>query len=714
MPVGASADWLTYHLDLSRSGNDASAPHPSLIEHVWTTGLDGPVYAEPLVAGNLVLIATENNSIYALDAASGAIAWRAHLAPPVPSNQFPCGNISPVGITSTPAVDLANGVLYAVAQTWTVNQASTIHYELYAVDLNNGGAALWHEQIPVAGTVNFDPLVQSQRAALALNGGTVYVPFGGRSGDCGFYHGWVAGATVARSAPGAIATFTLPTPNANDHEGGFWAPSGPAIDAANNVYVTSGNTFCSGSCPGFNYGESVIKLSASLTLLDYFAPSNYASLNAQDIDLGSVGPSLLPNGLIFQVGKEGIGFLLSTTSPGGTNHTTPLASARVCPGAAFGGNAYDAATQRLFVACVNGLAAVDIGFTSPPTLTPVAAWNANSPNMTYSGPPIVAGGLVWTIDPNGTFYALDEQAGTVTFSANVGSAQHFATPTSGTGRIFVPAGSQVQAFRLPWSTWSTAGGSVTSGPDVASWGAQHLDLFARGTDNALWTRTFNGTTWTGWSSLGGEITSDPSAVSQASGRIDVFARGTDGALWQRSFNGSWGPWASLGGGMIGGPDASSWGSGRVDVFIRGLDNAIWHRAATGSTWGGWESLGGSISSDPAAVSQAPNSINLFARGADNALWHRPYTGSWGAWSSLGGSLTSGPDAASWGGGRVDVFARGGDLAAWHRAFAGGWTGWESLGGQLTSDPAAVSWGVNRIDLFGRGGDNAVWHRVYAG
>ena len=92
---------------------------------------------------------------------------------------------------------------------------------------------LWHEQVPAAGTANFDAHIQSQRAALSLNGGTVYIPFGGRYGDCGSYHGWVAGAAVARAGPGATTTFILPTPNAGDHEGGFWAPSGAAIDGSN-------------------------------------------------------------------------------------------------------------------------------------------------------------------------------------------------------------------------------------------------------------------------------------------------------------------------------------------------------------------------------------------------------------------------------------------------------------------------------------------------
>src|SRR5437016_11313504 len=113
----ADGDWPTYHHSADRAGNAASGSSFSDVQATWSSGsLDGPVYAEPLYVGGRVLIATENNTVYAFDAASGATLWQTHLAEPAPANQLPCGNIRPtVGITGTPTVDTAAGVLYAAA-----------------------------------------------------------------------------------------------------------------------------------------------------------------------------------------------------------------------------------------------------------------------------------------------------------------------------------------------------------------------------------------------------------------------------------------------------------------------------------------------------------------------------------------------------------------------------------------------------------------------
>ena len=266
--------------------------------------------------------------------------------------------------------------------------------------------------------------------------------------------------------------------------------------------------------------------------------------------------------------------------------------------------------------------------------------------------------------------------------------------------------------RTRWSGWESLGGVLTSGPGVSSWASGRLDVFVRGTDNALWHKWFSGG-WSGWESLGGVLTSDPAAVSWGPNRIDVFVRGTDNALWHKWWNGSaWSGWESLGGVLTSGPAVCSWSSGRLDVFVRGTDNALWHKWYSGG-WSGWESLGGVLTSDPAAVSWGPNRIDVFVRGTDNALWHKWWSGGWSGWDSLGGVLTSGPGVSSWSSGRLDVFVRGTDNALWHKWFSGGWSGWESLGGVLTSDPDAVSWGPNRIDAFVRGTNNALWHKWWA-
>jgi Matrixin/Putative peptidoglycan binding domain/Repeat of unknown function (DUF346) len=268
----------------------------------------------------------------------------------------------------------------------------------------------------------------------------------------------------------------------------------------------------------------------------------------------------------------------------------------------------------------------------------------------------------------------------------------------------------IYGARSRWSGWESLGGVLSSGPGVCSWASGRLDIFVRGTDNALWHKWYSGG-WSGWESLGGVITANPSAVSWANGRIDVFVRGSDNALWHKWYAGGWSGWESLGGVLSSGTAVCSWASGRLDVFVRGTDNALWHKWYSGG-WSGWESLGGVLTSDPAAVSWGNGRIDVFVRGTDNALWHKWYSGGWSGWESLGGVLTSGPGVSSWASGRLDVFVRGTDNALWHKWYSSGWSGWESLGGVLTSDPDAVSWGNGRIDVFVRGTDNALWHKWY--
>ena len=115
--------------------------------------------------------------------------------------------------------------------------------------------------------------------------------------------------------------------------------------------------------------------------------------------------------------------------------------------------------------------------------------------------------------------------------------------------------------------------------------------------------------WGTWASLNGQLTSTPAAVSSGNGRIDVFVRGSDNALWSRSSSDggtSWSSWKSLGGQLAAttGPAVSSQRAGQLDVFVIGTDNALWHRSYASGTWSSWESLSGQLTASPAAVSWA--------------------------------------------------------------------------------------------------------------
>ena len=691
-PVAATADWPTYHLDPARTGNAAGQPFTRSLTNSWSRAVDGEVYAEPLVAGNRVLIATQNNSIYSLDPASGGVQWGAHLGAAVPQSQLPCGNIDPVGITGTPVIDLATGVIYAVGLVWVPGNRASIRYQMFALNLSNGSVR-WQRPISGFGSP-FDPRYQGQRMALSLSNGFVYIGFGGRSGDCGDYRGWIVAAPA--DGVGGLIAFSA--------GGAFWASGGPSSDAAGNVFATSGNT-C-GGCPVLN-SETVLKLGPSLAVADYFTPSNQASLNSTDTDLGSATPALLGTGLVFQVGKEGVGYLLNQSNLGGTNHNVPAYSARVCSrtsDAAFGATAY--AAPYLYVPCSDRLEALTVTTGATPSFA--SAWNG--PATTFSTPPVVANNLVWTIDTNGLLSGLDGATGSAVWSADLGNANHFATPTADGGRLYVPAGTVVSAFSLSsWFAWEALQGGMTSGPAVASWGPNHLDVFARGADQSLIWKTY-GNGWSAWTSLGGILGGTPGAVSWASGRIDVFVRGTDSQLWHRWYSaGAWQAWEPLGGNISSGPTVASWASGRLDVFARLADGSLGHKWYNNG-WSGWESLGGVLGGDPGAVSWAPGRIDTFVRGTDSQLWHRWYENGWSAWETLGGNIASGPAISSWASGRLDVFARLPDGSLGHKWYNNGWFNWETLGGQIADRPGAASWAVNRVDVLVEGTDSVLWHR----
>ena len=185
-----------------------------------------------------------------------------------------------------------------------------------------------------------------------------------------------------------------------------------------------------------------------------------------------------------------------------------------------------------------------------------------------------------------------------------------------------------------------------------------------GTDNPF--PMLDPAAWHGWEGLGGVLESPPVAVSWGPNRLDVFAMGTDSALWHRWWDGqAWGGWESLGGTIIDDPVVTSWNRNRLDVFARGTDNACWHRWWDGAHWGGWESLGG-ICESLTATSWAPNRIDLFTVGTDSAVWHQAWDGAhWSGWDRRGGTVVSPVSATTWSANRIDAFAVGTDSGMYH-------------------------------------------------
>jgi peptidoglycan/xylan/chitin deacetylase (PgdA/CDA1 family) len=230
-----------------------------------------------------------------------------------------------------------------------------------------------------------------------------------------------------------------------------------------------------------------------------------------------------------------------------------------------------------------------------------------------------------------------------------------------------------------WSAQTSIGGKVVGAP-AAALARTTLVVAVRGTDGALWLRMNDAGMWGPWRSLGGVLSAAPAITSDPAGHIDVFVRGGNSRLYTRTLplGGSWSPWTNLGGGLASGPAAVSVGSGGVDVFVTGLDHAVWHKSRSAAGWSGWQALGGLTYTAPAATRNAQTATTwLFVRGTNDMLYLKQRgTGTWTGWQGLGGVLIDAPAAVATASGGVDVVVRGTDNALWSRRHRNGaWSAW---------------------------------------
>ncbi len=393
-----SANVGNYHNDLASTGvnpNETTLTPANVSAATFgkqfSTSVDGMVFAQPLVVTgvkittgtspgfhDVVFVATEHDSLYAIDAHSGQVLWQDSFltglagatVTPIPSSAVSSTGVGPeVGITGTPAIDAGTQTLYVVAATQEVVNGNN-HYvqRLHAVSLADGseraggpvvvadtsfnsGAFTSNSGPSVTGTgagavggkVTYNALRQLQRAALTLANGTVYLATAGHNGDIPPYHGWVLGFDAASLQ--LKAAFNT-TPNGSD--GGIWdAGGGVTVDPQGALYVETGNgtfdgTLNSSGLPNKgDYGDSVLKLvvdpttSAAnpngngwgLKVADYFTPFNQATLDSKDQDLGTQAPLILPDAvgsaahphLLVAAGKEGVLYLIDRDNMGHYN-----------------------------------------------------------------------------------------------------------------------------------------------------------------------------------------------------------------------------------------------------------------------------------------------------------------------------------------------------------------------------------------------------------
>jgi len=425
-----ASSWTTYNQDGARDGVDMSGNSFTPAARAWTSPpLDGTLYGQPLVDTGRVFEATENDTVYALAADSGAVLWSVHVGTPFDPSTVPglCGNINPtVGITSTPVIDPSRSELFVVAaEQVPVDDA----HHLIGLNLYTG-AVMLNEVIDPPGV---DPAHELQRASLGLTDGRVIAGFGGNNGDCEPYHGLVVSAPEDGSPPSTFVMANQP----DDSQGAVWMGGGaPAIDAAGNVWVSTGNSAYETDGLPYDQSDGVVELSATMHLLQDFAPSTWPQDNADDADL-STPPVLLPNGLVFAIGKSSTAFVLDQASLGGVGGQ--LQSEPAC----FGHGAAAHVGDVVYTGCGGGASAYRVS-SNPVGLSTV--WSTGTGG---GGTPIVAGGEVWTLG-NGELNEINQATGaTMQHFPMGGWSSSFPSPSAADGLIVAPANRSVVAFRGP-------------------------------------------------------------------------------------------------------------------------------------------------------------------------------------------------------------------------------------------------------------------------
>jgi hypothetical protein len=329
-PSDTTLDVTTYHNDNGRTGqnlNEASLTLANVNQNTFGLNkivtLDGRVDAQPLFlsslspAGqgthNVVYAVTEHDSVYALDAVTGAVLWQVSTLSDgeTPSDPRGCGQVSPeIGITSTPVIDRTrgpNGAIYVVAMS--KNSAGSYFQRLYAFDIASGAQLFGGPHTITAtypgtgdnssgGNVIFDPAQYKERAGLLMIGGQIYTTWASHC-DNRPYTGWIMSFDANTLA--AINVLNL-TPNGSD--GAMWmSGAAPAADANGNIILLDANgtmdtTLSEGGFPSQgDFGNCFCKIATAngLTVADYFAMSNTVSESNSDTDLGSGAALVLPD-----------------------------------------------------------------------------------------------------------------------------------------------------------------------------------------------------------------------------------------------------------------------------------------------------------------------------------------------------------------------------------------------------------------------------------
>ncbi len=438
---------------------------------VWTATVDGGVWAEPLymngvtingVAHNVLYVATDNDSVYALDADSGSPLWIASLIPPgaaaVAGTMVGDAYISSIGVLGTPVID--DNVIYVVAETAEQN-ATYFPHRLHALDITTG-SELYGGPVLVSDP-GLQPIKKLQRPGLTIANGNVYVAFGSMA-DTLPYHGVLL--AFNETTLGETASWvSTPTGSA----GGIWQAGGaPSVDSSGNVYVLTGNGTADGVT---NFGQSAVKLNPGLQVLDFFTPYNAVTLNASDLDLGSASVPVMPdqNGqfphelifcgkypTIYVVNRDSLGGYNTTTdnivqelpnTVGGTATTRDSGQACFTSPSAWGGNIYFAANGDVLKQFALN---PNTGLLSTTPLYEGAfayGWPGSQSVISSNGN---TNGIIWTFDNVAKKVHADNASNVsiplwISPAINTGSLK-WTTPTVINGHVYVGGQGTVVAF----------------------------------------------------------------------------------------------------------------------------------------------------------------------------------------------------------------------------------------------------------------------------
>jgi hypothetical protein len=442
----------------------------------------GNVYAQPLYIEDgpggraMIIVATESNNVYALDAVDGSIIWQRNVGDPLPGDD-PCNIIDPLGITGTPVVDLATRALFLAAMI-TPDGGETIKHFIFSLNVDTGDINPgWPVDVEATASyngVNFTPVIQLQRAALGIVANILYVGYGSHS-DCDVYHGWLIGVPIDNSA--SVTAWAAATTGGTIHGGAIWGVGGITSDGK-NPFVTTGNTFDTGG--DWSGGEAVIRFQPgpifSGSPSDYWVPINWFDLDDSDLDIGGSGPLLVdvpgatPSHLVVALGKDAKAYLLDRDNLGGIS--APIASSQVTNASIIQAAATYRSQQGTYVAFrANGpfLKTFRITATNPPGIA--NGWSINRGTGGCGSPFATSTDgtnnmIVWVVGTQPThgtggdqrLHGYDGNTGAVVYDGGgpnelmAGTHNYSTTGIAARGRIYIAGDNKVYAFVAPVPT----------------------------------------------------------------------------------------------------------------------------------------------------------------------------------------------------------------------------------------------------------------------